>query len=92
MWNNVINAWWPLVLYPATDAPRFTKGMWAMIGTAIVTLIVTAMVYRLEQREKRQRWVARVARGELENEKDAYGQENRKEMQPDGKHKGDDDG
>ena len=55
MWNNVINAWWPLIFYPATDAPRFTKGMWAMIGTAIVTLAVTALVYYLEQREKRQR-------------------------------------
>ncbi|EKM59412.1 uncharacterized protein PHACADRAFT_205619 [Phanerochaete carnosa HHB-10118-sp] len=53
MWNNVINAWWPLVFYPATDAPRFTKGMWAMIGTAIATLLVTAIVYYLEQREKR---------------------------------------
>jgi MFS transporter, ACS family, pantothenate transporter len=55
MWNNVINAWWPLVFYPATDAPRFTKGMWAMIGTAIATLGVTVLVYFLEQREKRQR-------------------------------------
>ncbi len=52
MWNNVINAWWPLVFYPATDAPRFTKGMWAMIGTAIATLGVTALVYVLERREK----------------------------------------
>lgn len=55
MWNNVINAWWPLVFYPATDAPRFTKGMWAMIGTALATLIATAMVYYLELREKRQK-------------------------------------
>ena len=55
MWNNVVNAWWPLVFYPATDAPRFTKGMWAMIGTAIATLCVTALVYYLERREKQQR-------------------------------------
>ena len=55
MWNNVINAWWPLIFYPATDAPRFTKGMWAMIGTALATLLVTALVYYLERREKRQR-------------------------------------
>ncbi|GLB33663.1 putative MFS general substrate transporter [Lyophyllum shimeji] len=31
MWNNVINAWWPLLFYRATDAPRFKKGMIAMI-------------------------------------------------------------
>lgn len=53
MWNNVINAWWPLVFYPATDAPKFTKGMWAMIGIAIATLCVTWLVWYLEKREKR---------------------------------------
>ena len=58
MWNNVVNAWWPLVFYPATDAPRFTKGMWAMIGTSIATLGVTWAVWYLERREKRMktRW------------------------------------
>lgn len=50
-----MNAWWPLVFYPANDAPKFTKGMWAMIGTCIVTLMVTYLVWYLEQREKRQR-------------------------------------
>lgn len=53
MWNNVINAWWPLVFYPATDAPRFTKGMWAMIGVSVATLFVTWLVWYLERREKR---------------------------------------
>lgn len=55
MWNNVINAWWPLVFYPATDAPKFTKGMWAMIGVSIATLAVTWVVWYLERREKRLR-------------------------------------
>ena len=53
MWNNVINAWWPLVFYPATDAPAFTKGLWAMIGTALATLAVTWLVWYLERREMR---------------------------------------
>ena len=53
MWNNAINAWWPLLFYPATDAPRFTKGMYAMIGTCIATLGVTALVWYLERREWR---------------------------------------
>ncbi|KAL4265575.1 MFS transporter superfamily protein [Pleurotus pulmonarius] len=52
MWNNVINAWWPLVFYPATDAPRFTKGMYAMIGVAVATLAATALVWALERRER----------------------------------------
>ncbi|KAI1789063.1 MFS general substrate transporter [Ganoderma leucocontextum] len=55
MWNNVVNAWWPVVFYPATDAPRFTKGMWAMIGTSIATLGITWLVWYLERREKRTR-------------------------------------
>ncbi|TFY50312.1 hypothetical protein EVJ58_g11101, partial [Rhodofomes roseus] len=53
MWNNVVNAWWQLVFYPATDAPRFHKGMWAMIGIGLATLLVTFLVWYLERREKR---------------------------------------
>ncbi|KAH9894422.1 MFS general substrate transporter [Cubamyces lactineus] len=64
MWNNVVNAWWPLVFYPATDAPRFTKGMWAMIGTCIATLLVTWLVWYLERREKQDK--ARREREEAE--------------------------
>lgn len=52
MWNNVINAWWPLIFYPATDAPKFRKGMWAMIGTGVATLMVTFFVWYMERREK----------------------------------------
>jgi ACS family pantothenate transporter-like MFS transporter len=53
MWNNVVNAWWPIVLYPATDAPRFKKGAIAMLGTCGATLAVTYFVWYLERREKR---------------------------------------
>ena len=55
MWNNVINAWWPLVFYPATDAPRFRKGAIAMIAVCVATLGVTWLVWYLEKREKRTR-------------------------------------
>ncbi|CCM04842.1 uncharacterized protein FIBRA_07035 [Fibroporia radiculosa] len=53
MWNNAVNAWWPLLFYPATDAPEFRKGMWAMIGTGTATLLVTFFVWFLERRERR---------------------------------------
>ena len=53
MWNNVVNAWWPLVLYPATDAPRFRKGMIAMIAVCAATLAATLLVRYLERREWR---------------------------------------
>jgi len=51
MWNNVVNAWWSIVFYPATDAPRFRKGMIAMICTCVATLGITWIVYTLERRE-----------------------------------------
>lgn len=53
MWNNAVNAWWPLLFYPATDAPRFKKGMIAMICTCAATLGVTWLVWFLERRELR---------------------------------------
>ncbi|KAH7924050.1 MFS general substrate transporter [Leucogyrophana mollusca] len=53
MWNNAVNAWWPLLFYPATDAPRFKKGMIAMICTCAATLAVTWLVWYLERREHR---------------------------------------
>ncbi|KZP04351.1 MFS general substrate transporter [Athelia psychrophila] len=53
MMNNAVNAWWPLLFYPATDAPRFRKGMIAMICTCIATLGVTGLVWFLERREWR---------------------------------------
>ncbi|KAG5340995.1 hypothetical protein C0989_012369 [Termitomyces sp. Mn162] len=52
MWNNVVNAWWPLLFYKATDAPRFTKGMIAMICVSVATLWITWVVWYLERREK----------------------------------------
>lgn len=63
-----MNAWWQLVFYPATDAPRFRKGMWAMIGTGLATLLVTFLVWYLERREKR--GGAGYADGEKERELD----------------------
>lgn len=55
MWNNVINAWWSIVFYPATDAPKFHKGMIAMLCICVATLGVTYLVYYLEKRERRQK-------------------------------------
>jgi len=55
MCNNIINAWWSIVFYPATDAPQFHKGMIAMIGICVATLGITWLVYHLECRERRSR-------------------------------------
>lgn len=50
-----MNAWWSIVFYPATDVPRFKKGMIAMICVSVATLVITWLVYFLERREWRGR-------------------------------------
>lgn len=55
MWNNVVNAWWSIIFYPATDAPRFYKGMVAMLCVSVATLGATYLVHYLEQRERQQK-------------------------------------
>ncbi|KAG7097118.1 hypothetical protein E1B28_004496 [Marasmius oreades] len=53
MWNNVVNAWWPLLFYRASDAPRFMKGMIALICVSVATLGITWVVWFMERREWR---------------------------------------
>ncbi|KAF9247159.1 major facilitator superfamily domain-containing protein [Melanogaster broomeanus] len=47
MWNNA------LLFYPATDAPRFRKGMIAMLCMCAATLGVTWLVWFLDRRDRR---------------------------------------
>ena len=65
-----MNAGWQLVFYPATDAPRFRKGMWAMIGTGLATLLITFVVWFLERREKRGRTGSGYVGGEKDREEE----------------------
>ncbi|CAD6964057.1 unnamed protein product [Tilletia controversa] len=53
LWSNVVNSWWSIVLYPATDAPRFRKGMIALICVAVVTVIITLATRHLDVRERK---------------------------------------
>ncbi|KAF8517887.1 MFS general substrate transporter [Hysterangium stoloniferum] len=78
MWNNVINVWWSIVFYPATDAPHFTKGMYAMIGACVTTLIVTFGVRWLENRDKRAKAISEKQEDDA-NSVVEVGSENRKE-------------
>ena len=42
--SGAINAWFAIVFYSANFAPKFTRGMWAMIGCSIALAIWTAGV------------------------------------------------
>lgn len=53
--SNAVNAWWSLVFYGAGFAPRFGRGMWAMIGTSVAMAVwATALVF-MGRRERRRR-------------------------------------
>jgi ACS family pantothenate transporter-like MFS transporter len=44
--SNAVNAWWSILFYGANFAPKFTRGMWAMIGTSIALAIwATALIF-----------------------------------------------
>ncbi|KAJ5979735.1 Pantothenate transporter liz1 [Penicillium waksmanii] len=53
MGSNAVNAWWILLFYSADFAPRFTKGMWAMIGCCIALAIWTTGIVLLTMREEK---------------------------------------
>ncbi|KAJ0423036.1 major facilitator superfamily domain-containing protein [Aspergillus carlsbadensis] len=54
MGSNAVNAWWSILFYSANFAPRFTRGMWAMIACSIAlagwTVGITYMTVREERR------------------------------------------
>ncbi|KAL4815752.1 major facilitator superfamily domain-containing protein [Aspergillus spinulosporus] len=55
MGSNAVNAWWSILFYSADMAPKFTKGMWAMIGVSIAlafwTMGITFLTVREEKRQ-----------------------------------------
>ncbi|KAI9640614.1 hypothetical protein NHQ30_010913 [Ciborinia camelliae] len=51
--SNAVNAWWSLLFYGADEAPRFTRGMWAMIATCIFLAIwTTVLLWGLGRKER----------------------------------------
>jgi ACS family pantothenate transporter-like MFS transporter len=55
MGSNAVNAWWILLFYSANMAPRFTKGMWAMIGCSIALALWTTGIVLMTMREEKSR-------------------------------------
>ncbi|KAK2627130.1 hypothetical protein QTJ16_003096 [Diplocarpon rosae] len=52
--SNAVNAWWSLLFYAADMAPKFRKGMWAMIATSIALAIwTTGLLYMTIRADKR---------------------------------------
>jgi ACS family pantothenate transporter-like MFS transporter len=71
--SNAVNAWWSILFYGANFAPKFTRGMWAMIGTSIALAVwATALIF-MGRREKAKR--ERGVVGEVGEGRGSYGME-----------------
>lgn len=53
--------WWPLIFYPATDAPDFHKGYIASLVTGALTLPLIGLIAYLEKRDTARGVIGRVA-------------------------------
>ncbi|KAB8293781.1 hypothetical protein EYC80_009266 [Monilinia laxa] len=61
--SNAVNAWWSLLFYGADEAPRFTRGMWAMVGTSVAMAVwTTVLLWRLRSGERKREVGAVVGR------------------------------
>ncbi|KAE8383832.1 major facilitator superfamily domain-containing protein [Aspergillus bertholletiae] len=68
MGNNAVNAWWSIIFYSANLAPRFTRGMWAMIGCSIALVIwTTGIVWRTANEERQESSVEESERVVIKN-------------------------
>lgn len=48
MLSGAVNAWWSLVFYPATTTPRFEKGCYALMVTAVMSGIVSVFIRKCQ--------------------------------------------
>ncbi|TGO53745.1 hypothetical protein BOTNAR_0287g00150 [Botryotinia narcissicola] len=67
--SNAVNSWWSLLFYGAVEAPRFTKGMWAMIGTCIALAVwTTVLLWGLKRIDRKREATAMVGRTRTESD------------------------
>lgn len=53
VFSNVVNSWWNIVLWPATDAPRYRNGWISMFPLAAFVVVVSLAIVALERRDRR---------------------------------------
>lgn len=53
MFSNAVNAWWLLLFYGASTAPKFRKGCYAMIATSVASVVVVLVMRYLQLRDER---------------------------------------
>ncbi|KIW53089.1 hypothetical protein PV05_08687 [Exophiala xenobiotica] len=65
--SNAVNAWWSIVFYSADFAPKFTRGMWAMIGVSIAMAAWACGLQIVESKYRKDRPTAAMGRPVSEN-------------------------
>lgn len=71
MFSNAVNAWWSLLFYVASDAPKFRKGAIAMISTAVSSALVCGAIRFLQLKDENKRtrdvlWIEHMEEDEVQ--------------------------
>ncbi|GMG55489.1 unnamed protein product [Ambrosiozyma monospora] len=53
MFSSVVNSWWSIVFYKATDVPKWRKGCFAMFGTCFATLFIAGTLRFLQLKDQK---------------------------------------
>ncbi|KAK2597341.1 hypothetical protein QQS21_006037 [Conoideocrella luteorostrata] len=53
-------SWWPLIFYPVTDAPEYTRGYIASLVTGALTIPFIALIAILEKRGRKKGKIGRI--------------------------------
>ena len=64
-------SWWPLIFYPATDAPNYHKGYVASLITGALTIPLVGVIALLEIRGRRRGTIGRTVEETVDDEDEA---------------------
>ena len=51
MFSGAVNAWWSLLFYSTSFAPKFRKGCFALMATSLSSGIVSLVIHYLQKRD-----------------------------------------
>ncbi len=55
VFSNVVNSWWGITFWAATDAPKFRDGWISMFPLSVFTTLVALAIVYMERRERRKK-------------------------------------
>ncbi|CAE7137852.1 unnamed protein product [Rhizoctonia solani] len=54
LWSNAVGAWWVLVIWPVTSAPKFRRGIISTVPVALLSVAVAWGTHVLDQRASKE--------------------------------------